>query len=40
MLTAERIVELLHLEPLPVEGGLFRRTYLAPETVARSGLPE
>jgi uncharacterized protein len=36
-LSAERLIELLGLEPLPLEGGYFRRTYLAPE--AAGGLP-
>jgi predicted cupin superfamily sugar epimerase len=38
MLTAERIIELLQLEPLPREGGYFRETYRAPETIA-AALP-
>ncbi len=32
-LTAERLIELLQLEPLPVEGGYFRRMYLASESL-------
>lgn len=40
MLTAQRMIELLNLEPLPVEGGYFRRTYLAGEMVDRAALPE
>jgi predicted cupin superfamily sugar epimerase len=39
MLTADRIIELLGLEPLPVEGGYFRRTYLASESIGRAALP-
>lgn len=39
-LTPERIIELLNLEPLPVEGGYYRRSYLATETVAAAALPE
>jgi uncharacterized protein len=31
-LTAARLIQLLNLEPLPIEGGFFRQTYLAPET--------
>ena len=31
MLTAERIMALLNLEPLAGEGGFFRRTYTGPE---------
>jgi predicted cupin superfamily sugar epimerase len=33
MMTAEEIKTLLDLAPHPVEGGSFRRTYIAPETV-------
>lgn len=43
MLTAQRIIELLQLEPLPIEGGYFRRTYRSTEMLDRSGssgLPE
>ena|SRR5579871_746017 len=32
-MTANEIKELLRLEPHPIEGGFFRRTYTAPETV-------
>ena len=39
MLSAERVIELLRLEPLPIEGGHFRRTYLADETIAAGALP-
>ena len=39
MLTASRIIELLHLEPLPVEGGYFCETYRAAETLDRPALP-
>ena len=38
-LTAERVIELLGLVPLPVEGGLFRQTWCSDETVAGSALP-
>lgn len=40
MLQPERIIELLQLEPLPVEGGYFRQTYLAQEIVPQHALPE
>lgn len=33
-LTADEIKQLLKLEPHPVEGGFFRRTYTSPGTVA------
>ncbi|HXT35281.1 MAG TPA: cupin domain-containing protein [Chloroflexota bacterium] len=39
MLTPERLIELLHLIPLPVEGGYFRQTYLADQLVSRMALP-
>lgn len=32
--TAQDIIALLHLEPLPVEGGLFRQTYRSAETIS------
>lgn len=34
-LSAERLIDLLHLEPLPIEGGYFRQTYLANEQVTQ-----
>lgn len=40
MLTPERIIELLQLKPLAVEGGYFRQTYLAQEIVPPHGLHE
>jgi len=40
MLTAEEIIEHLKLQPLPVEGGLFRQTYVASEELAAGALPE
>ncbi len=40
MLTAERIIELLRLEPLPTEGGYYRETYRAAESIAADALPE
>jgi len=39
-LTAEDIIELLHLQPLPVEGGFYCQTYRAYETLDRAVLPE
>jgi hypothetical protein len=39
MLTAHEIIELLHLQPLPVEGGHFRQTWVADEAVASEALP-
>jgi uncharacterized protein len=39
-LTAEDIIELLHLEPLPVEGGLYLETYHAPESLDQGALPD
>ena len=39
-LTAEEVIELLRLEPLPVEGGYYRVTYLADETLDAAMLPE
>jgi predicted cupin superfamily sugar epimerase len=39
-LTAEDIIELLHLEPLPVEGGFYCETYRAHETLDPSALPD
>lgn len=40
MLTPERIIELLQLQPLPVEGGYFRQTYFAQEIVPQHALHE
>ena len=39
MLTPQQLIEILNLEPLPVEGGLFFQTYLSPETIGREALP-
>ena len=39
-LTAEQVIELLRLEPLPVEGGHYRVTYRADETLDAATLPE
>ena len=33
------LIELLQLEPLPVEGGYFRLIYCSDETIDRSALP-
>lgn len=40
MLTPERLIELLRLVPLPVEGGYFRQTYHADQLVSRTALPD
>ena len=39
MLTAEEVITLLGLAPLPEEGGHFHETYRADELIAREGLP-
>ncbi len=39
MLTAEQIIALLELEPLPLEGGDFRVTYRSTEQLAPDSLP-
>jgi uncharacterized protein len=36
----EQLIRMLRLEPLPVEGGLYRQTYRSPEDVPSAGLPE
>jgi hypothetical protein len=38
MITPERVVELLNLEPLPHEGGAFRETYRASGTIPPAAL--
>jgi predicted cupin superfamily sugar epimerase len=38
-LTAEEVIELLRLAPLPVEGGYYRETYRADETLEAMVLP-
>lgn len=38
-LTAKDVINLLRLEPLPVEGGYFRQTYLATDSVVQAALP-
>jgi len=40
MLTAEKIIELLKLEPLAIEGGYFCETYRCPLTLPGSSLPD
>jgi predicted cupin superfamily sugar epimerase len=39
MLSAQRLIELLQLEPLPVEGGHFRQTWVAAESIRAGALP-
>lgn len=39
MLTAEELIRRLRLEPLPIEGGYFRQTYVSDETIAAGALP-
>ena len=38
-LTAAQLINHLHLEPLTFEGGLFRQTYVAQESIAKQALP-
>jgi predicted cupin superfamily sugar epimerase len=38
-LTPEQIIETLVLEPLPIEGGLFRQTYNSSENIKKEHLP-
>jgi predicted cupin superfamily sugar epimerase len=38
-LTAAQIRELLHLEPHPIEGGFFIRTYASPHKIPQLALP-
>jgi predicted cupin superfamily sugar epimerase len=38
-LTVDEVIELLRLEPLPVEGGYYRETYRATETLDAATLP-
>ncbi len=40
MLSAEEIIRRLNLKPLPMEGGYFRETYRANETISASVLPQ
>lgn len=39
-LTPERVIALLDLAPLPIEGGYFRQTYLAGDELGAASLPE
>jgi hypothetical protein len=39
MPTPQAIIELLHLQPLPVEGGYFRQTWIADEAIPAGALP-
>jgi hypothetical protein len=39
-LTPEKIIEILGLEPLPIEGGLFRQTYISSENIKKEHLPD
>lgn len=39
MVTAEQLIKHLDLQPLPVEGGYFKQTYRADETLPRGALP-
>ena len=39
-LTPEKIIKILELEPLPVEGGLFRQTYISAEGIQKEHLPD
>ena len=38
-MTAEELIRLLDLRPLPVEGGFFRETWRSRESIPKSGLP-
>jgi predicted cupin superfamily sugar epimerase len=40
MLTPSALIELLQLEPLPIEGGYFRQTWRSADLLAASALPE
>ena len=39
MLTAQQLIELLDLKPLPIEGGFFRRTFTASDAAAQKAAP-
>lgn len=39
-LSADEIIEVLNLKPLPFEGGYYRETYRSGETIAHEALPE
>lgn len=38
-ITADQIIQALRLEPLPVEGGLFRQSYRSTESIPPQALP-
>lgn len=38
--TAQELIEFFDLKPLPVEGGLFKRNYLADEVIPPQALPD
>jgi predicted cupin superfamily sugar epimerase len=38
-MTSDQLIERFRLEPLPIEGGLFRRHYEAQETIPTAALP-
>jgi len=40
MLTAERLIKLYNMKPLPGEGGYYVETYRAPESIEDTHLPE
>ena len=40
MLTAERIIKLYNMKPLPGEGGYYVESYRSPERIEKSSLPE
>lgn len=40
MLTAERLIKLYNMKPLPGEGGYYVETYRASETIGGQSLPE
>ncbi len=37
---AQQLIRIFNLQPLPVEGGLYRQTYRSPEEVPAAALPE
>ena len=39
MLTADDVIRQLNLQPHPKEGGYFRETYRAAESIPAEGLP-
>lgn len=38
-MTPDEIIQIFQLEPLPVEGGLFRRHYASAESIPQAALP-